>query len=161
MPSDSAPRQAANIMVLERVLDKMGADTLTKLAVTNSIGNIIEAIRDQSIEAGTSCVNWKDGKESSVVASIGPGMIQMLRLGHDNQVRGDIWLIREHDDRIVAAPITAIDDYSNHEAMRRQAEATTQHLQNIKDAQCMSQRLLGKANDYQEPTVPEHLRFQR
>lgn len=153
-----SPKRVANVAILDRVLDRMGADDSTKSAVTSSIVGIIDAIDEKIIESGTSCVDWKDGGESSVVAAVGDGFIQMLRLGNDNQVRGDIWVIRQTGNQIKAGTVDAIDDHSNHEAMRLQALATEQHLKNIRDAQCMSQRLLGKAaSDYQEPTVPEHL----
>jgi hypothetical protein len=160
--SNTINQQKSINNVVKRVLDKMGADQDTQERSSSAIKTVIEAIADDNLEAGIICVPWKDGKESSLVASVNNGLIQMLRLGKDDQVRGEIWVIKAEESRVVAAPIDNIDDHSNHEAMRLHALATEKAIKNNKDAQCMSQQLIGKSvSTYEEPKVPEHLQLGR
>jgi hypothetical protein len=149
------------MMVLNLVLDKMNADDKTKKAVKTGIEDLMKAVKNNDIEAGVSCIDWKDGSESSIVITAAPQMMQILRLGKDNQLRGNIWVIREEDSRIMAAPINGSEDHSNYDLMKIHAEATAKQIKDVRSADEMAQSILGKKSNFQEPTVPDHMRLER
>ena len=154
-------RETANMKILDLVLDKMNADDQTKKSVKTGIEDLMEAVKNNDIEAGLSCIDWKDGTESSIVIIAAPKIMQVMRLGKDNQLRGHIWVIREENSRIIAASINSTEDHSNYNLMKIHAENTVKQIKNIKSADEMTQSLLGKKSNFQEPTVPFHMQLER